>query len=457
MNGYELKQDRQTGTLANIGAAALNACARQQRTVRSIILRAAFVAATLAPLLLALVPREAQALPVFARQTGQNCVACHAGGQFPELTPYGRMFKLTGYTIGQRTLPLSMMGVLTANKVRVNDPAQGKTQDGSLVFNTASVFLAGKITDNIGGFAQVTYNNYDSQDPNTGAWAGHSGSDNLDIRYADHLIDTNRDLVYGFTLHNNPGMQDVFNSAPAWGYAVVPGSTGAGNGLTPMLDGGLGQQVAGIGAYAYWNKTIYAELTGYRTGDGVFSFMTQGNGGQNYIKGTNPYARLALTKEWGPHNIMLGLTQLNVHQYPDPTDLTIPTDHYRDNAIDAQYQYLLDPYTVTAMVTHIRESIDYGAGGSDSVNSLRAKTSFTYQAKYGATLSYFNLTNSLGQESKGWTPEVFWTPVQYVRLGLQYTDFTKNDGVTDPRDPTGATVLDAKGSNTLFFYVWAAY
>ncbi len=434
------------------------------RTIRKEIARklaaGALAAIALAPLLLALAPIDARALPVFARQTGQNCVACHAGGQFPELTPYGRMFKLTGYTIGERTLPLSMMGVITATKQKVNDPALGKTQDGSLVFNTGSVFLAGKITDNVGGFAQITYNNYDSQDPNTGAWAGHSGSDNLDLRYADHLIDANRDLVYGFTLHNNPGMQDVFNSAPAWGYAVVPGSTGVGAGMTPQLDGGLGQQVAGIGAYAYWNKMVYAELTGYRTGNGLFSFMTQGNGGQNYYKGTNPYARLALTKEWGPHNIMVGMTHLDVHQYLDPTDFTLGTSHYRDNAIDAQYQYLLDPYTVTAMATRIHETIasdDPATVAPGTVNSLRAKASFTYQAKYGASVSYFNLTNTLGQESKGWTPEVFWTPVQYIRLGLQYTMFNKNDNMIDPRDPSGATILDAKGSNTLFFYIWGAY
>src|SRR5512143_3627813 len=57
------------------------------------------------------------ALPAFARQTGQNCLACHAGGQFPELTPYGRIFKLTGYTIGERTIPLSVMGVGSYAKV----------------------------------------------------------------------------------------------------------------------------------------------------------------------------------------------------------------------------------------------------------------------------------------------------------------------------------------------------
>jgi len=28
-------------------------------------------------------PAQSMALPIFNRQTGQNCVACHAGGQFP--------------------------------------------------------------------------------------------------------------------------------------------------------------------------------------------------------------------------------------------------------------------------------------------------------------------------------------------------------------------------------------
>jgi hypothetical protein len=451
LRAHSLRETRETPAPKSIAAAIVAMMMLKKKFARKLI--AATAAATA---LVALAPQQALAVPAFARQTGQNCVACHAGGQFPELTPYGRLFKLTGYTIGERELPLSMMAVVTATKQKVNDPAAGKTQDGSLIFNTGSLFIAGKISDRVGGFVQITYNNYDSQDPNTGAWAGHSGSDNLDIRYADHLIDNNRDFIYGVTLNNNPGVQDVFHSVPAWGPATVPGSTGPGNGLTPILDNALGAQAAGIGTYAYWNKTVYAELTGYKTGDGVFSFMTQGNGGQVYLKGTNPYTRLALTKEWGPHNAMIGLTHFDVHQYE--ADLSSPTDHYRDNGIDAQYQYLLDPYTLTATIARIHEIIDYGSGNpSDTINSLRAKASFTYQAKYGATLSYFSMTNTLAQESRGWTPEVFWTPIQNVRLGLQYTMFNKNDGVTDPRDPTGASFLGAKDTNTLFFYVWGAY
>src|ERR1700724_3405679 len=49
----------------------------------------------------------AQALPSFARQTGQPCGTCHT--DFPALTPYGRRFKLLGYTVGGgpfRTAPL---------------------------------------------------------------------------------------------------------------------------------------------------------------------------------------------------------------------------------------------------------------------------------------------------------------------------------------------------------------
>jgi len=37
----------------------------------------------------------AHAIPAFAAQTGMHCSACHIG--FPQLTPYGRMFKLQGY------------------------------------------------------------------------------------------------------------------------------------------------------------------------------------------------------------------------------------------------------------------------------------------------------------------------------------------------------------------------
>src|SRR5215470_1721993 len=48
----------------------------------------------------------ARALPSYARQTGQPCGTCHT--DFAGLTPYGRRFKIGGYTAGggqYRTTP----------------------------------------------------------------------------------------------------------------------------------------------------------------------------------------------------------------------------------------------------------------------------------------------------------------------------------------------------------------
>src|SRR5512141_525109 len=91
--------------------------------------------------LAATLAQPASALPLFARQTGQNCVACHAGGQFPELTPYGRLFKMTGYTIGQRTVPLAVMGVISNSRVR--DISKSDNPPADFQKNGAPIFATG--------------------------------------------------------------------------------------------------------------------------------------------------------------------------------------------------------------------------------------------------------------------------------------------------------------------------
>ena len=93
----------------------MNSTPRRAQSMRSRICR------TLA-LLVVTETLLAHALPAFARQTGQQCATCHAGGQFPELTSFGRMFKMTGYTIGSRAPPLAVMGV--AGFAKSTSPSQ---------------------------------------------------------------------------------------------------------------------------------------------------------------------------------------------------------------------------------------------------------------------------------------------------------------------------------------------
>ena len=59
-----------------------------------------FTVVAAAVALLTISAGPAEALPSYARQTGQPCATCHTA--FPELTPYGRQFKIGGYTAPTR-------------------------------------------------------------------------------------------------------------------------------------------------------------------------------------------------------------------------------------------------------------------------------------------------------------------------------------------------------------------
>ncbi|MCP3726442.1 cytochrome C [Paraburkholderia sp. CNPSo 3272] len=440
----------------------------------------------LAFVLLALLPATiAHALPIFARQTGQSCVACHAGGQFPELTPYGRMFKLTGYTLGERTIPIAAMAIGDLSQTRVNTDSSGNTintKNGLPIFDFASIFLAGKITDKIGAFTQFTYTNYDHQNGTTNKWEGHWASDNTDFRFVDRIMGEANDLILGVTLHNNPTVQDVWNSAPAWGYPYISSTISPVAKIPnlPVIEGSLATQVAGIGGYLYWNKTVYAELTAYSTADGIWSFMSHGNREGNaahpqiYLRGYNPYARIALTREWGPHSAMVGAFLLNVNIYPNDSNqfpiFTQGVTRFRDYGVDAQYEYLLEPHTITAQARYVLENVHdpnnlvLGDSTSGNLNSLRIKASYVYQAKYGFSLSFFNTTGgpdstayaasaNFHPNTQGWTPEIFWIPNQRIRVGIQYTHYTKFLGATSNYDGAGR---NARDNDTLFIYLWAA-
>jgi hypothetical protein len=462
---------------------------------------------------LAMLSGAAEAIPAFNRQTGQNCIACHAGGQFPELTPYGRLFKLTGYTMGQRALPISAMAVASLSKVadakKSDDPASDFQKNDRAILATLSLLLGGKVTDNIGAFAQVTYDPYATQDA-AGNFHGHSNADNIDIRYADRFISGKRDLIVGLSANNNPSVSDPWNTAAAWmQYVPVPSPTSSRfiDGNAPYPGYGAGGNIAGLSAYAYWNQTIYVEIGGYGSSRGLTRFMSAGidKADNTRLRGINPYWRLAYNREWGPHNLMVGTSGMVARVYDDPLDTSdSATVHkFTDLGIDAQYQYLLDPHAVTAQLAFMRNHVRYSAAsladpaapffdsrgaatlaninGADTNHVLRAKVSYVYQAKYGGALGFFNLTgtsNTANQTAgydatgtlnktdgadsnltgnpatRGLTLEAFWMPIQYLRIGAQYTAYSRFNGSSTNYDGFGR---NARDNNTLFLYTWLAY
>jgi hypothetical protein len=53
-------------------------------------------------------------------------------------------------------------------------------------------------------------------------------------------------------------------------------------------------------------------------------------------------------------------------------------------------------------------------------------------------------------DTRGWVPEVFWTPLQYLRVGAQYFNFKRYHGAAANYDGAGR---NPSGNNTLFVYL----
>lgn len=226
--------------------------------------------------LLALSP-GAQAVPSMSRQTGASCAMCHTTAFGPNLTPYGREFKLNGYVwdSGKDDTyipPVSGMVVGSfTNTKQAQDPPPGPSgfnANNNFAFDQASLFYAGKIWGKVGAFSQLTYDGV----------ADTLFMDNTDVRFANHVDVFDQDVVYGISANNNATVQDLWNTTPAWGFPFVSSPVAPTPGAATMLDGGVsglgGGQLGGATMYAMVNRLLYVEAGAY----GSFS--------QNFMIGT---------------------------------------------------------------------------------------------------------------------------------------------------------------------------
>ena len=449
----------------------------------------------------------AQALPSYARQTGQPCGSCHT--DFAGLTPYGRRFKIGGYTYGggpyrtspfssddstnnsQKTWvpPISAMVTLglTHTEAPMAPPTDPFKTNDNITVAPLSVFWGGAITDHIGAFAQLTYGGPPmtasiGNDPYVHSW----GWDNTDVRFADSTSIGNVSITYGITANNNPTVQDPWNTTPAWQfpYALTPFT--AGFGPTPIIDSALGPgHVGSVGAYAYVADMLYLEASVYRT----LSPNVQNDLGEDPFDAPGlfdaaPYWRAAFEPHWGNNWIEIGTFGMaaNVHPFtsgpsppftppplPPVTTATSPlTDRYTDIGLDSQYQYQGDNFWFTLRGSYIREYQDLNASFANGfignpfneLNEARAYASLAYgnDNRIVLTGQYFTATGSpaLSADTNGWIAEIAYIPFissfapgwpwLNARIGLQYTWYEKLNGTT----------IGASSNNALFLYLWLA-
>ncbi len=422
-------------------------------------------------------PRLAHAVPSYSRQTGLPCASCHYAP--PELTPFGRTFKLEGYTFstkGQITddkkdhnaalqllevFPLS--AILDVSFTSTKSPQPG-TQNGNFQLpQAASLFLAGSWTSHIGSFVQVTY---DSQ-------ADHFSWDNTDIRYANHggkLFD--KPISYGLTLNNNPTIEDLWNSTPAWGFPWVGSNVAPGPSAGALINGGLAQDVAGIGGYTMWNEHWYLAGTMYRS---EHIGGTQPNDGVGFginIRGVAPYWRAAW--QTSSKNNYLQIGSYGMHVKSSPNTITGLMDGYTDFAGDFQYDRTIPQFkndVLSIRGTYIRENSSLlatlAAGGAAQVahhlNTAQANVEYHFGTKLSATAGLFDVTGTRdlllfapvsvagssngSPQSNGYILNASWWPAQNIDLAFQYTGYLRFNGAKLNYDGAGR---DAVANNTVY-------
>lgn len=422
----------------------------------------------------------ANAVPSFSRQTGVACGGCHVGGFGPQLTGFGRQFKLNGYTQGTGTkVPLSVMDVVTFTHTKKDlpetaGPHDGTNDNGSL--QEVSLFLAGRLSEHAGTFVQATYSDIDRK----------VVFDMLDLRYAKPITWGQHAAVFGMTLNNNPGVQDVWNTSPVWRFPFITSELALSPGVTTLLEGGLEQQVLGASAYAFLDGKYYGELGFYRTlSPSTLRHLNVDDGGS--LSGLTPYYRFNYTINGSGQTLSLGLTGLDARLRPDR--LPGPTDHYRDIGVDANYQYLAGTnYVFTLDASFIHESqrrnATFEAGGAERSNghidSFNLNGAYYFKSHYGVTASYFSnsgdrdnllYTPNPGDGSRtgkpdsdgiilqaDWTPfgqaDSWHSPWANLRIGLQYTAYNKFNGARRNYDGFGRNASD---NDTLFLFLWNTF
>src|SRR3989441_12062621 len=164
------------------------------------------------------------------------------------------------------------------------------TQNGTVLFpDQLSLFTGGEITPHVGGFLQVTF------DPQS----GQLGVDNADFRFATHATLLSKRTALGLSVNNNPTVQDIWNSTPAWSFPYGGSAAAPTPAAATLVDGTLAQQVAGLTAYAMWNDRVYGEVGAYRSAPlGVQRPLDATATG--VIQGAAPYWRGAFPDAWGP-------------------------------------------------------------------------------------------------------------------------------------------------------------
>jgi hypothetical protein len=428
-------------------------------------------------------PRVASAVPSFATQTGLPCAQCHVMAFGPQLTEYGRQFKLNGYTFrrqdGGLSIPLAATVIAGYENISKAAPNPAPYSDKeNLALQDVSVYFAGGITDHLGAFVKATYDHIFEGT----AW------DKLDVRYARTVDLGGHSAVLGIDVNNNPTVQDLWNSTPVWRFPYIVSELLPFPSTAPILDQQLGNTVLGGSLYSMIDSRWYVELGFYKGVSDKWLANLGDPGASAQLVGAAPYGRITWHKQSGPHYLEIGLVGFSVKQQPFlPT--TSETNRSTDYGLDASYQLNVGtPQAFDAHASWIHEKryldASYAVGASDStsndLDTFQMDVSYIMDQTWATTAAVFNTNGSTNHlmfppgpvfgsasgapTTGGYTARLEWVPFGKfgsfaspwlnLRVGLQYTGYWRYNGGSTNYDGSGRSAHD---NNNLFLYTWLAF
>ena len=416
-------------------------------------------------ILLLLASNAAHAVPAFARQTGYVCAVCHSsayggGDNGPALTPTGMRFKLNGYTDANISGALPVAVQLTeAHTI----PARG---DSHTRLTEADLYLAGRLTDQVGGFVKIETDNIGNGKYNTRL-------SNLDLRFVAKALKLGgKALTLGVSVNNNPGFDDPLAVLPAASTLGPPGVTGTLLNLSSPR--APANRVIGATVYALYDSDWYGEIGTYN------SLRTSAQDRLGYSPGGDPgklsdtgYFRFAYMKELKAQFFSAGVVALTTRRQLPRTG---PADKITDMGYDLTYQYLGNRQNILQLsYVNIFEKRDYGSiPASPVVPGLLALAHgaardqiltaiYTFKQSYGIAVSHLVSTGS--RDPARFVPygnpdttsnliSVFWVPfgkesftsLANMRIYATWFRFSRFNGASTNifGAPPGAPVTNAR-------------
>lgn len=299
---------------------------------------------------------QAQALPMFAAQTGMDCTGCHTQ-HMPRLNKFGRKFAASGMTISQQVeaMDLNPSMLIKSKFTRTWQKPDGKgaivegdTNDGDFSpVRMATFYTGGRVTENVGGMLNL-------------GWRKEEGSSiSGKVTYAQEV----EDGYLGVTAYSNPS-QGPFSGMELY-------NTGLYKPLRTfeMRIYSNANQSTKIGSGDATGLQVYYDKDNLLDGGDHF-FATAGiyTPGQDNVlfemsDNILPFARIAYEHPVGDYNVMLGAFIISGGDTGLATDtLSIKRETY---GVDMQIEgHIADKEASLTMTNVFKNKVEFTGVGA---------------------------------------------------------------------------------------------